>query len=180
MLSNWLHNLHLSLSKQATRFPSETSRPPQSCLTTTNPRQWRLCAFPVFLLGFTSQDFLLPATWMTLRGRGRSCSTQPCSRGWSANRGRVMRGERKKMRERRATAMRKRRIQKSPWKTQGTDGFSSFDRCPGPGSLWLCSTSRNGSLIVDQEPMELVSWIMRWRGVHVCADMWCKDLCYVC
>lgn len=37
-----------------TRFPSETSRPPQSCLTTTNPRQWRLCAFPTFLLGFTS------------------------------------------------------------------------------------------------------------------------------
>lgn len=49
-------NLHLSLSsKRGNAIPElGTSRPPQSCLTTTNPRQWRLCAFPTFLLGFTS------------------------------------------------------------------------------------------------------------------------------
>lgn len=49
-------NLHLSLSsKRGNEIPElGTSRPPQSCLTTTNPRQWRLCAFPTFLLGFTS------------------------------------------------------------------------------------------------------------------------------
>lgn len=59
---------------EARRFPSETSRPAQSCLTTTNPRQWRLCAFSTFLLGFTSQDFLFPATWMTLRAAVCSCT----------------------------------------------------------------------------------------------------------
>ena len=64
----------LTVKARRARFPSETSRPPQSCLTAADPRQWRLCAFPVFLLGFTSQDFLFPATWMTLPCRGLPCS----------------------------------------------------------------------------------------------------------
>lgn len=67
MFSNLFHSLHLTLSNRWIRYPSETSGPPQSCLAATNPRQWWLCAFSSFLLGFTSQDFLFPASWMTLR-----------------------------------------------------------------------------------------------------------------
>lgn len=43
------------------------------------PRQWRLCALPTFLLGFTAQDFLFPAPRMAPAVARRRCIRCECT-----------------------------------------------------------------------------------------------------